>query len=99
VIPHWLYVHLGLADANSPWYLFPSGWGSILLVSGSFLTVPYITWKRHNCHEPRCWRVGRVTVDDKGTLSCWHHHPKGKPQRGHVREQYHLYLGRRPGRG
>jgi hypothetical protein len=92
---HWL----GTDNGNGAPYLFYSGIFAVLVFAVGQLANGYANARRHNCHEPRCWRVGRVHVDDKGTLSCFRHHPEGKPERGHIRERYNLYLGERPGDG
>jgi hypothetical protein len=94
LLAHWL----GLDDPGGAVYLAWSGViGDLgyLAILGGLITIV----RRHNCHEPRCWRIGRILVDDKGTLSCWHHYPGEKPQRGYVHRRYHLYLGKQPGHG
>jgi hypothetical protein len=80
---HWLWIHVGLNSGNSPWYLFPSGWGGILLVSGSILTAPYVAWKRHCCEVHRCWRLGRHGTAAGHTV-CRRHHPDGAPSHADV---------------
>ena len=96
---HWLWFYGGLSSGNSPWYLFPSGWGSILVPP--LLTAAPIVWvlaRKHNCHEPRCWRIGRYPVAGTPWSACRRHHPE-PPRRGSIRKQYHLYAGKQPGRG
>lgn len=92
---HWL----GTDNGNNPLYLFYSGLFTVLVFAAGKAVDAYQNARRHNCHEPRCWRIGHAVVDDKGTLSCWHHHPEGHPQRGHIRRRYHLYAGSKRGRG
>ncbi|HWF25192.1 MAG TPA: hypothetical protein VG275_07085 [Solirubrobacteraceae bacterium] len=31
--------------------------------------------RRHNCHEPRCWRLQWHVHPDHGHPVCRHHHP------------------------
>lgn len=96
---HWLWFHGGLSDGNSSWYLFPSGWGSIIIPP--LLTALPIVWvlaRKHNCEVHRCWRLGRH-VTAAGQHVCRRHHPDGHLTAQAVREAHHLYLGQRPGRG
>lgn len=52
---HWL----GLDDAAGRPYLFWSGAGSDLAYLGIFWALA----RKHNCHQPRCWRLGRLPVE------------------------------------
>ena len=67
----WLLHTLGIDSATGRWYAFWSGAGSdlgeVALLGGMITLV-----RKHNCHERRCWRVGRHVVD--GTPWCNHHH-------------------------
>ncbi len=97
---HWLWVHAGLSNGNSPWYLWPSGWGSIIIPP--LLTAAPIVWvllRRHNCHVHGCWRVGRHPVEGTPFVVCRRHNPAGKVSAADVRERWHLYVGEKPGRG
>jgi hypothetical protein len=73
---HWLWYHAGLSSGNSPWYLFPSGWGSILLAVG-FLTTPIVLWRKHKCEVHKCWRLGRHGVEGTRFTVCRRHLPSG----------------------
>lgn len=74
---HWLAYWLGLTNASGPIYSFWSGIGSDLgeavLIGGVFAF-----YRKHECHEDTCHRVGRHTVVDPVTgehvLRCRHHH-------------------------
>lgn len=59
---------LGIDDPAGRWYLFWSGAGADL----GYLSVAAAVWRRHNCHQPRCLRIGRHVVD--GTSWCGKHH-------------------------
>lgn len=106
---HWLWFHLGLSSGNTAWYLFPSGWGGILLVSGSILSVPFTTWRRHNCRHRRCPWIGHYGLTDPATgvteMLCWRHHPDKHHKHmtgdriAEIQKRRHLYLGSKPGRG
>ena len=72
IIFHWI---------NSLWYpesgegyAIGSSWAGVNL--GMF-SVWYVLYKRHNCHEPRCHRVGRkvVVTDGHHELFCRKHAP------------------------
>lgn len=68
---HWLAVHTGSINEAGPYYGFWSGFGSDL---GEVTLIGAVlgTYYKHNCHHPRCWRVGRHVVD--GTPWCNKHH-------------------------
>ena len=90
----WVWALLGLNSASGKSYLAWSGFvGDIALLGAAWALV-----RKHNCHEPRCWRVGRFPVEGTAFQACRRHHPK-PPQRGDIRKRYHLYIGKNPGRG
>jgi len=96
---HWIFVHAGLESGNSPWYLFPSGWGAIIIPP--LITAAPIVWvltRKHNCHQPRCWRIEHLPAQGTPYVTCRRHHPT-PPGKDTIRERYHLYAGRRVGRG
>jgi len=90
----WLLHVLGVDDVSGRWYGFWSGFGSDLGYAGIIAALV----RKHNCHQPRCWRIGRFPVEGTAWSACRRHHP-APPQRGSIREQYHLYLGDKAGRG
>lgn len=103
---HWLWFHLGLSNGNSPWYLFPSGWGGNIAIVASILTAPVLLYRKHNCGVRWCWRIARHEYKDPETglahQLCRRHHPEhpGKPvTAAELRRKHHLYLGRQPGKG
>jgi hypothetical protein len=68
---HWLAIHTGTVNEGGPYYGFWSGFGSDLgeiALIGAVLGMV----RRHKCHQARCWRIGRHTVD--GTPWCDRHH-------------------------
>lgn len=88
-------LHLfGIDTTTGPWYAFWSGAGSDLAYLGIFWALI----RRHNCHQPRCWRIGRFPVEGSAWTACRRHHP-APPAAADIRERYHLYLGQRPGDG
>lgn len=100
-IATWL-AHVGgfrNGDGNSAWYLFPSGWGSIILPPVITIAGATAVWGWHNqCEVHRChWVARRKTA--AGARACWRHHPDGHLTAEQLRANHHLYLGRRPGRG
>ncbi len=96
---------MGLDDASGAWYLFWSGVGADiteLAIIGGLISI----YRRHNCGVRWCWRIARHDfTDPSGTTThhlCRHHHPlyADKPVTAqHIREQYHLYLGKQRGKG
>jgi hypothetical protein len=93
----WLAHFFGFAagDGNSASYLWWSGTGSDLAYAGIFWAL----WRKHNCHVHRCWRIGRHLVEGTPYTVCRRHDPSGPVTAESVRKRYHLYAGRRPGRG
>ena len=68
---------LGLDNASGPWYLFWSGFGSDLSEVAGLGLVVYMFWRKHNCHEPGCWRIGAHSYrDPEGHehVHCRRHH-------------------------
>lgn len=92
MIAHLLH-YLGIDTATGPFYAFWSGFGSDLTYLGVFWALA----RRHNCHEPRCLRIGRFPVTGTSWRVCKHHHPS-PPGRG-IRQRHHLYAGERVGDG
>lgn len=93
---HWLAHFFGVAggDGNSSAYLWWSGPGSDLAYLGIFWAL----WRGHNCHQPKCLRIGHLPVQGTAYRTCRKHHPS-PPGTETIRQRYHLYAGRRPGRG
>jgi hypothetical protein len=89
------FLHIfGIDTTTGPWYAFWSGAGSDLAYLGIFWAV----FRRMNCHQPRCPRLGRFPVEGTQLHACHRHHPS-PPGRDTIRKRYHLYLGERPGDG
>ena len=73
LIQHWLAYETGSENTSGapPNYNFWSGFGSDLAeltLAGGVLGL----WRKHNCHQKGCPRIGRHTVD--GTPWCNRHH-------------------------
>jgi hypothetical protein len=86
----WLLHVLGLDNASGPLYLFPSGWGSILIPP--LLTAVPIVWvllRRHNCHTRGCLRIGRHKVPGTEFICCARHTPGGAPTHEDVIKAHH----------
>lgn len=74
---HWLLHVLGVDDVSGRWYGFWSGAGSDigeLALIGAVLGM----FRKHNCHQRRCWRVGRHIVN--GTPWCNRHHEQARSE-------------------
>ena len=74
---HWLAVHTGTLNEPGPYYGFWSGFGSDL-GEVALLGAVAGAYHKHACHQARCWRVGRHTVD--GTPWCNHHHEQARAE-------------------
>ena len=75
---HWLQVHTGTVNESGPYYGFWSGFGSDLEefgILGGIAAGIYQLVKKHNCHEPGCWRVGQYPAADGQFMLCYRHHP------------------------
>ena len=83
---------------GGPWYNFFSGLFGVLVIGGGLIYNAWVNARRHNCHQPGCWRVGRFPVEGTAWMACHRHHP-GPPQKDTITRRDHLYLGERPGRG
>lgn len=84
-VNHWLAVHTGAVNESGPYYGFWSGFGSDLAefsILGAIGTAAYQLFKKYNCHEPRCPRVGTHPAAGGQFFLCYHHHPD--------------YMGKRP---
>lgn len=77
-VGHWT----GISDEAGAGYGFWSGIGLTIF-------LPLSSWRRHNCHTHRCWRIGRIETN--GHLLC----PKcaGKPR--HTLRLPHVHLTHR----
>jgi hypothetical protein len=52
-------------------YAFTSSLGSTFFI-GSFFALAY---RKLNCHQDRCWRIGKHKVDGTPYITCKKHHP------------------------
>lgn len=102
----WLLELTGTQASASKAYNFWSGFGGDVAILGSILAAPVLLWRKHNCGVRWCWRIARHDYQDPETgmthQLCRLHHPEhpGKPITGEqLRKRYHLYAGKRPGRG
>lgn len=79
---HWIVQVSGARDESGAWYGLWSGFGGSIpdfLILGGLITF----FRQRNCHQPRCWRLGRRHVGD-GIIVCHRHHPDGKPTGDHI---------------
>jgi hypothetical protein len=78
VLQHWLAVHTGTVNEPGVWYGFWSGFGADIgeyVIFVALVAGIYHSFRRHNCHEPRCWRIGLHPVPGTPYIACKHHHP------------------------
>lgn len=65
---HDLWYYLGLTSPNDwPYLAFSGVVPCLALLGGAWSLI-----RRHNCHQPGCWRIGRVERD--GRIHCHRHH-------------------------
>src|SRR5215813_13527152 len=77
-VNHWLAVHTGTVNEPGPYYGFWSGFGSDIAefgILGAIGTAVYQQFKKYNCHEPGCWRVGTHEAAGGQFVLCYRHHP------------------------
>jgi hypothetical protein len=77
-VAEWLQVYTGTVDEPGPYYAFWSGFGSDLAefgILGAAGAAIYHLFKRWNCHEPGCWRIGTHPAAGGQFNLCYHHHP------------------------
>jgi hypothetical protein len=94
LVGHWLQVHTGTVDEPGPYYGFWSGFGSDLTefaIIGTIATAAYQLFKKYNCHEPGCWRVGTHPAAGGQFSLCYRHHPdyQGKKPTHDLIERLH----------
>jgi hypothetical protein len=65
----------GLDSASGPAYLAWSGVGSDV-AELAIVGAVYGAYRKHNCHQAGCLRIGRHLVD--GTPWCNRHHQKAR---------------------
>lgn len=68
---HFLMHVTGADDVSGPWYGFWSGFAGDLSLFGA----AWVLLRKHNCHYPWCWRVGRYQLLDTHYHYCKRHHP------------------------
>ena len=91
---YWLQVHTGTVNESGPYYGFWSGFGSDLTefgIIGAIATAAYQLFKKYNCHEPGCWRVGSHPAAGGQFSLCYRHHPdyRGKKPTHELIERLH----------
>jgi hypothetical protein len=78
VFDHWLGVHTGTLNEPGPYYGFWSGFGSDLEefgILGAIGAAIYSLFRKYNCHEPGCWRIGNHPAAGGQFNLCYRHHP------------------------
>jgi hypothetical protein len=91
---HWLQVHTGIVNETGVYYGFWSGFGSDLEefgILGAIAAAIYSLFKKYNCHEPGCWRIGNHPAAGGQFHLCYRHHPdfQGKKPNHELIERLH----------
>lgn len=76
---------------NGHWYNLWSGPLPDVTLAGSLIII----YRKHVCHQDRCWRIAKHSVGDGSIVVCKKHHPviQGRKitaqhvQMAHVRHQ------------
>lgn len=71
---HWLSHWAGLDNGSGAVYLFYSGFAGFILslsVVGGLVTL----YRKHECHQNRCWRIGKHPAANGVLVLCRKHHP------------------------
>jgi hypothetical protein len=94
LVGHWVQVHTGTVNEPGPYYGFWSGFGSDLAefgIIGAIATGVYQLFRKYNCHQPRCWRVGNHPAAGGQFSLCYRHHPdyQGKKPTRELIERLH----------
>lgn len=66
---HFILHITGADDVSGKWYGFWSGFGSDITEFG----VIAVLWRKFNCHQSNCWRVGLHHGSEPGVLLCKRH--------------------------
>lgn len=94
---HWYEVHTGIARGGpDPYY---NAWSGILSDLGEYAIAAaaisgVIGWyRKHNCHEATCWRLGKHPTEGGTFILCHRHHPAtmGAPGRHLSLEAIHAH--------
>lgn len=66
---------LGIDTQASKNYDSVSGYLPIVVTALGFSGILMTAWHHLNCHQDKCWRIGRFPVGDGKWKSCKLHHP------------------------
>jgi hypothetical protein len=75
----WHWIQLLWWPETGQGYAFTSSIGSDLGELAIFGAI-YGAWRKHSCHTPHCWRIGRHIVN--GTPWCNKHHERARKDAG-----------------
>jgi len=100
-VGNWFLVHTGINNESGSYYGFWSGFGSDIEefgILGGIAAGVYQLARKHNCHEPGCWRVGQHPAADGQFTLCYRHHPEyrgSKPTHEIIERLHREHLERR----
>lgn len=104
---HWIEIHTGIAHGGpdpyyNAWSGFLSDLGEVTLIGAVFAGV-YGAYRKINCHDPECWRIGKHPTEGGTFMFCHHHHPDlmqyagRKMTRDEMHQHHHEARARREG--
>ena len=85
----WIEVHTGTVNESGPYYGFFSGFGSDLSEL-ALLGAVAAGYRKINCRQPRCLRIGHYP-DSRGVKWCGMHHPDHKGRKPTVELLHRLH--------
>jgi hypothetical protein len=78
------------------WPESSQGYAVFSSIGGDTAILGAITvfYRTKNCHEPRCWRLGKHQVEGTPYTVCHRHHPLlegSKVEKGHIQRAHEKY--------
>lgn len=92
---HWLAHILGIDTQQSEFYDAWSGCIPALIGAVSAASVVWAVLRSLNCHQHRCWRLGKHPVAGTGWKTCRRHHPDPRVAGG--LQAHHIEAAHREG--
>lgn len=76
---NWLGFSKAAYFSNGQNYAFFSGIGPMMLTGAGMSTIIGSMWHAHNCHQDKCWNIGKHKVN--GTPWCNLHHEAARHEK------------------
>jgi hypothetical protein len=69
---HFILQITGVDNPSGKWYAFWSGFASDIPLVGGLILL----FRKHVCHQPGCYRIGRHAIEGTPYIVCKKHHPQ-----------------------